>query len=89
MKILYLRPALLARVIASSLLNNRTNSYVEIIMKMILDIAYKNIKLSSFADEHLGGENIYESSAFRNQFLMFNYQNSFLLKIKSKVTKID
>lgn len=56
---------------------------------MILDIAYKNTKLSSFADEHLGGENIYESSAFRNQFLMFNYQNSFLLKIKSKVTKID
>lgn len=56
---------------------------------MILDIVYKNTKLSSFADEHLGGENIYESSAFRNQFSMFNYQNSFLLKIKSKVTKID
>lgn len=40
---------------------------------MILDIAYKNTKLYSFvADEHLGGENIYESSAFRNQF--FNVQ---------------
>nr|DAV24326.1 MAG TPA: hypothetical protein [Bacteriophage sp.] len=30
---------MLARVIASNLLNNRTNSYVEIILKMILDIA--------------------------------------------------
>ena len=36
-------------------------------------ISVKELKLFSFvADEHLGGENIYESSAFRDQF--FNVQ---------------